>query len=349
MAPHPEDSNAQGYQEASASQSGGPSEGHSSPTAAEEGSSDGGIGASTAAAAPQTDGSTYDPSTQADEEVTGSRLTEYRKDLVAAEQKSQDAFDKAVLTLSGGALGVSFAFVKDIVGPGSVAHPWLLLAAWIAWGFSLVACLASFWFGQQALLTAIGQVDNGTIDVERAGRGFARTTVVLNAAGGILFILGVILLVPFVGSNLERTPASSHTALGDPEVRLAASIGPFADADTALSEADWRSAESSLLGAIHAARTQGAVDGILLLGGVDRRALSQDARRRYASNRALAQARANNVRARLRAKLADSIPISLIPQGALELDDRERAAQFGRDRRVDVYLIVRAPGGTRTP
>ena len=47
-------------------------------------------------------------------------LQEYRAHLVSAAQKAQEDFDKTLLALSGGALGVSFAFVKDIVGDGSV-------------------------------------------------------------------------------------------------------------------------------------------------------------------------------------------------------------------------------------
>ena len=37
------------------------------------------------------------------------RLQEYRATLLVAEQKAPGQFDKTVLTLSGGALGVSFA------------------------------------------------------------------------------------------------------------------------------------------------------------------------------------------------------------------------------------------------
>jgi hypothetical protein len=38
---------------------------------------------------------------------------EYRAQLVAVQRKSEEAFDKTVVTLSGGALGVSFAFVTN--------------------------------------------------------------------------------------------------------------------------------------------------------------------------------------------------------------------------------------------
>ena len=43
-------------------------------------------------------------------------MNETRKDYVESEHHAQDQFDKAVLTLSGGAFGVSFAFMNDVVG-----------------------------------------------------------------------------------------------------------------------------------------------------------------------------------------------------------------------------------------
>ena len=38
---------------------------------------------------------------------------EYRRQLLTLEQKSTEAFDKAVLSLSGGALGLSIAFFEQ--------------------------------------------------------------------------------------------------------------------------------------------------------------------------------------------------------------------------------------------
>lgn len=45
---------------------------------------------------------------------------DYRKWLVEADHKASQAYDKALLTLAGGALGISFAFLKDLVASPSV-------------------------------------------------------------------------------------------------------------------------------------------------------------------------------------------------------------------------------------
>ena len=64
---------------------------------------------------------------------------DYRGLLISTEQASQTDFDKGVLALSGGALGLSFAFTKDIVGTTHVVHIGFLLSAWIAWAASSTA------------------------------------------------------------------------------------------------------------------------------------------------------------------------------------------------------------------
>jgi len=62
------------------------------------------------------------------------------------EQANQAAYDKAVMTLSGGALAISVAVVKDFFGGQAAAWSCTLLLAWIAWALSLTSILFSFHF-----------------------------------------------------------------------------------------------------------------------------------------------------------------------------------------------------------
>lgn len=141
---------------------------------------------------------------QEDEEQPASdHLKEYRTYLVQAEQKAQADFDKTVLSLSGGALGISFAFLKNVVGAGPHSAVISLYCAWASWGLSVSAILLSFYLSQHSLRKAIGQVDSGRIENEKPGGAFATATSVCNALGGILFILGVLLMILFVIANLE--------------------------------------------------------------------------------------------------------------------------------------------------
>lgn len=128
---------------------------------------------------------------------------EYRRTLETLERESQQSYDKAVLTLSGGALGISFAFVSNIFGKSPVICPGWLLTAWISWGVSVTAILFSFFFSNLALRKAIDQVDNKTIRGERPGGSFDMVTAILNAAGGLLFLVGVISIIIFVTANMR--------------------------------------------------------------------------------------------------------------------------------------------------
>jgi len=127
---------------------------------------------------------------------------EYRRMLETLKQESQRLYDKAVLSLSGGALGISFAFVSNIVGDSPVVLPGWLLTAWVLWGLSVTSVLFSFYFSNLALRKAIHQVDNGTIQNELPGGLYDRVTAVLNAAGGLLFLFGVISIIIFVSGNI---------------------------------------------------------------------------------------------------------------------------------------------------
>jgi hypothetical protein len=129
-------------------------------------------------------------------------LSQYRQHLILAEQKAIEDYDKTVLTLSGGAIGVSFAFVTDVVGSGPFAFPLGLFLAWLAWGLSVTIVLASLFASHLALRTAIQQVDSGTIYLRRPGGPYALITNICNVSGGLLFLVGVLLMGLFVYCNL---------------------------------------------------------------------------------------------------------------------------------------------------
>lgn len=119
-----------------------------------------------------------------------------------AEQKAQEDYDKTILSLSGGALGISFAFIDKVIGTGAVIQPRLLFCAWLSWGSSVIFVLTSYFFSQLALRRAIKQVDMHQIYIKRPGGFFSIAIDICNVMGGLLFFAGVILIVIFVQKNL---------------------------------------------------------------------------------------------------------------------------------------------------
>lgn len=131
---------------------------------------------------------------------------QYRAHLVLAEQKAQEDFDKTVIYLSGGALGVSFAFIKDIVGVNALTHPAWLTAAWWSWSVSVLAVLLSYYSSHLALRRAIKQFDQDpNSPARRLGGCWDLLTGILNGLGAALFFLGLVSMVIFVSQSVGGT------------------------------------------------------------------------------------------------------------------------------------------------
>lgn len=128
--------------------------------------------------------------------------SDYRKSLVLAEQAMQREYDKGVMTLSGGALGLSLVFLERIAGPGELAHDSLLLTAWIAWSLSILFILASYFTSARAFRQAIEDTDSEKIFDTLAKNCWATVTHTLNLLGGIGFVSGIVLFVTFVYLNV---------------------------------------------------------------------------------------------------------------------------------------------------
>jgi hypothetical protein len=139
-------------------------------------------------------------------ENVSDRLKEYRQHLVLAEQQAQHDYDKTVVYLSGGALGISFAFIDKVIATKPMASPMLLFAAWLCWGASISSALASYHTSCLALRRAIAQVDSGRIGSERPGGPSAIVTLILNAVSGSLFLVGLIFMIIFAASNMGGKP-----------------------------------------------------------------------------------------------------------------------------------------------
>src|SRR2546421_8179300 len=90
-------------------------------------------------------------------------LEDYRKHLLISEQKAQEDFDKAVMTLSGGGLGISFAFIGNVIKDKQMIDGPLLFYAWWSWGFSLAFVLISYYLSVIALRRALRQAYSGSI------------------------------------------------------------------------------------------------------------------------------------------------------------------------------------------
>ena len=121
-----------------------------------------------------------------------------RARLVEHRQRATESFDRAVSTISGGALVLSISFIHELAP--HPRHTWIVIVAWISFVTALLSILVSF-------LTSISRYDEiiALMDAEAAtiGPGKKRTKR-LNRIAVTFLIFGVVWLVLFACLNVEH-------------------------------------------------------------------------------------------------------------------------------------------------
>jgi hypothetical protein len=125
---------------------------------------------------------------------------------------SADSFDKSMLTLSSGALGVSLAVIKDIVPIGQAIWKVLLLTSWIAFALCITTTVASFLFSIAALRQHRELLDRMYSEKNRELENTASTrwNTAVHASVGVafvLFLVGLFCTMIFIAVNVGKNSA----------------------------------------------------------------------------------------------------------------------------------------------
>ena len=136
-----------------------------------------------------------------------------RQSLIEAERISIQSFDKAILTLSSGALALSLTFIKIIPQPFK-ASVWILAFSWFSLTASIISTMISFLCSQRAHRIMIKRVDikinpqkyseDYKMKIDCYVKNKTILIYILNYTSIILFITGLILLFIFILKNLTR-------------------------------------------------------------------------------------------------------------------------------------------------
>lgn len=124
-------------------------------------------------------------------------LDAWRTQVVSLEQQSREAYGKAVLILSGGALGLSLVVVKDYLRLRGGGGSGLMALALLCWALSVVFVLFSSISSRKVLRSAMGRVANGapySYSEELSERVASR----LGVGSGLLFLAGVAFFAAYV-------------------------------------------------------------------------------------------------------------------------------------------------------
>lgn len=157
-----------------------------------------------------------------DSKETRQRLYEQTKaELLAKQTSNATNFDTAVLTLSSAFLGLSLAFIKDVIAPLSEAI-WLplLYLAWSSFCAAIISTVVSFMIGQASYRSLIAAAERYYIKGEAEAHGLSVSSADrierLNNLNGFLFILGTVLLLAFTVFNFNRLANMPNTKVPPP-------------------------------------------------------------------------------------------------------------------------------------
>lgn len=131
-------------------------------------------------------------------------------------QSSTDSFDQGLLTLSSGALGLSLAFIKDIVPLKDAIWVSLLFASWIAFTACIVTTVISFLASVEANKQQLGYIDeyyiagNDTALDKHTTSGYVKALRWCTRAAIFFFVAGLFCTVVFSCVNVVRFRMSEN-------------------------------------------------------------------------------------------------------------------------------------------
>ncbi|GEM_PF-1516913 len=152
--------------------------------------------------------------------------SEERKLLISTEQEQAKTFDKYILTISSGALGLSLAFIKLIQNIETGSENWLF-AAWALFSLSTLSTLISFLTGQAACRRQVKILEASFFPEEQEEKSDDRNphstaTGILNVSSIALLILGFATFIIFAFQNIKTIELKEElmTKKGTPEKPL---------------------------------------------------------------------------------------------------------------------------------
>lgn len=113
--------------------------------------------------------------------------------------ESSSQFDKQILYIASGALGISLAFIKDIVKLDVATDKNLLLLSWISFGAVILISILSHYTSLKAINF---RIENLYQKKDKTSKRFDFFTRLFNVLMIVFLATGIILLFCFIGINI---------------------------------------------------------------------------------------------------------------------------------------------------
>ena len=149
-------------------------------------------------------------------------LRGYRHDLLALQNEQISSYDKAILSLSGGALGITVAFADKFGGDIPVVT-WALLASWGAFstaiGFNVISYLFSSYDMEAEVEKVRSSIQTGGTEF-RSGNRWRSATQYTNVLALLAFMVGVGLF-GYHAHTMMKTSLATEESYDDRQKRSA--------------------------------------------------------------------------------------------------------------------------------
>lgn len=155
--------------------------------------------------------------TEPDEPDTYGPYISERNRLIEAKQEAARSYDRAILTLSSGAIALSITFLQFIT-PTKLSL-WFLYASWFGFAVAIGFIVVSFLASQRATEVEIEHLDEwyeqGTTLADQPANPYTRRIRYLNRTAAAAFLAGVILFGLFAGFNAHGRSDHGKEQQGD--------------------------------------------------------------------------------------------------------------------------------------
>ncbi|MCP5279463.1 MAG: hypothetical protein H6935_14075 [Thiobacillus sp.] len=124
--------------------------------------------------------------------------------LGAIQKAAEEKYDAILTTLGSGFLALSATFIKDVVPLETAQWLWVLYLSWVAFGLTIILTVISLGAGYSAVQWHMGRLSPKEYpnQDELQRNPWSRAIRYMNIFSGVAFILGVVLTVTFVVSNI---------------------------------------------------------------------------------------------------------------------------------------------------
>ncbi len=125
-----------------------------------------------------------------------------REDLLKRQLSNNENFDRAILTLSSAALGLTVSFIRGLEKPIYVS---ILVLSWVALVLSVISTIVSYLASQKAIGRQLEIAERYYLQGDESARNLrnfpAQLNEILAYVSAICFVLGIILILAFFGIN----------------------------------------------------------------------------------------------------------------------------------------------------